>query len=434
MSQLSQWQLRHVDLAVGVPPLHLDPGYDCLMVIFWWRGIPLGRRNFLANELPIVAGAVAAAARTAIAPAIRDHLLSSELAMRARPGRRGKRHRRPVGQPPQLQAVLRLHAPLAMLDERLPVPLPASVKHRLSLVICTRNRPVQLERCLRSLAPCMPYLHEVVVVDNGPGDDSTRRVADAVPGTVYVAEPRPGLSAARNAGMRQSSGDIVAFTDDDVVVHPDWAARLTRFFDDERVMCVTAQILPLALSTPAQVAFETVLGGFSQGFQPILFDRNYFEALKRYGVPVWHIGAGANMAIRRSAFELVGDFDERLGAGAAGCSEDSEFWYRLLAAGWRCRYDPTAVVFHEHRSSWQELENQAYQYMRGHVAALLLQFRKHGHWGNLYRLGCRLPLHYARLIVGQSLRGRPMRERLLWPRLRGSLAGLTALRHHHANP
>ena len=88
------------------------------------------------------------------------------------------------------------------------------------------------------------------------------------------------------------------------------------------------------------------------------------------------------MAFRREAFERVGLFDERLGAGAAGCSEDSELWYRLLAEGHQCRYAPTAVVFHYHRTHWEELRHQTYSYMRGHVAALFFQFDRYRHWGN----------------------------------------------------
>ena len=111
------------------------------------------------------------------------------------------------------------------------------------------------------------------------------------------------------------------------------------------------------------------------------------------------------MAFRRQAFELVGHFDERLGAGASGCSEDSELWYRLLAEGWSCHYEPTAVVFHYHRSDLDSLKQQMYQYMRGHVAALLVQFAKYRHWGNLRRLFVALPRYYTRRFLSGLFQG-----------------------------
>ena len=81
---------------------------------------------------------------------------------------------------------------------------------------------------------------------------------------------------------------------------------------------------------------------------------------------------------------MVGGFDERLGAGAAGCSEDSELWYRLLAAGHTVPYEPAAVVFHHHRSDVEAVRRQAAAYLEGHVAALFIQFaRRYRHLGNL---------------------------------------------------
>jgi GT2 family glycosyltransferase len=110
------------------------------------------------------------------------------------------------------------------------------------------------------------------------------------------------------------------------------------------------------------------------------------------------------MAFRRDAFHRVGLFDERLGAGASGCSEDSELWYRLLAEGHRCRYWPSAVVLHHHRADWESLRQQTYSYMRGHVAALFVQFERYGHWGNIYRAFVALPVYLARLAFRTSKR------------------------------
>jgi GT2 family glycosyltransferase len=189
-------------------------------------------------------------------------------------------------------------------------------------------------------------------------------------------------------------------------------------------MAVTGLILPGELETESQLAFEIGYGNFGWGYRARTFDTRFFEATKHLGVPVWRIGAGANMAFRRRAFELVGYFDERLGAGAAGCSEDSELWYRVLAEGWLCFYDPSAVVYHYHRRDFGSLKGQMREYMRGHVAALLIQFGKYRHWGNLFRLCVSLPEYYAKSLLKGLLRGFDFRHRTFLTELWGCFLGV----------
>jgi GT2 family glycosyltransferase len=270
---------------------------------------------------------------------------------------------------------------------------------------------------------------EVVVVDNAPGTSGTRQIVERFPRVRIIDEPRPGLSIARNTGIAATAGEIIAFTDDDVVVHPRWLERLRAAFADPATMCVTGLVLPAELETEAQTVFELGLGGFGQGYQPRSFDSAWLRSGRRGCPPVWKLGAGANMALRRSALARVGGFDERLGAGAAGCSEDSELWYRLLAAGQLCRYVPDVVVFHHHRREWSSLRAQMYAYMRGHVAALLVQFGYGRDPRHLTRIGVQLPMFYIReLLRGWQGRSPLDRHRLLTDQVRGSIAGLAALR------
>src|SRR6202035_4213364 len=102
---------------------------------------------------------------------------------------------------------------------------------------------------------------------------------------------------------------------------------------------------------------------------------------------------------RRTVFGQIGLFDERLGAGAAGCSEDSEFWYRILDGGGVCAYVPGAAVHHYHREDIESLRRQIYFYMRGHTAALFAQFSDSGRWSNLHRVFLELPFYYGELLL-----------------------------------
>jgi glycosyltransferase involved in cell wall biosynthesis len=234
---------------------------------------------------------------------------------------------------------------------------------------------------------------ELVIVDNAPGNDLTAKVVEGFSGVRYVVEPRPGLDIARNAGAKAARGAIVAYTDDDVEVSSTWTWGIKSAFGDPLVMAVTGLVIPSRLETESQYLFEKYWG-FNKGYLPRNFDQAWFRAALPFGPPVWDIGAGANMAFRREVFLLAGWFDERLDVGAAGCSGDSEMWYRILAEGWNCRYLPQLVVYHHHRKTIKELNRQLFYYMRGHVCALLVQYERYGHPGNRKRLYRALPLYY----------------------------------------
>lgn len=294
---------------------------------------------------------------------------------------------------------------------------PASV----SLVVCTRDRADELARCLASLPWQTRVPDEVIVVDNASRDDRARQAAEAA-GVTYVREDRPGLDIARNAGFRAARGEIVAYTDDDTELHPRWLERLVAAFDRDDVMAVTGLVLPARLDTEAQWVFEDQWS-FGRGFERIDFDQDFYRRTRPWGCPAWEIGAGANMAFRRTVMELVGPFDERLDVGAAGCSGDSEYWYRILAHGYVCRYEPSAVVLHHHRLAMDGLRSQIYHYMRGHVAALMVQFERTGDWGNLRRAFVSMPAYYARQAL-RALRPSGARPQLLGEQVRGAVSGL----------
>ncbi|WP_227788808.1 glycosyltransferase [Nodularia sp. LEGE 06071] len=416
MSNFMPWKVLHIDLSLGVPSLEAEPDYQAIYAVFWWQSIPLGDEEIISAQLPMSAQQLADLAIQAIAPAVGDRLFAHGFkpplpVVSPNPAR---------DSPVDFQALMALAQPLQqLLDADSP-----SDQTTVSIVVCTRNRPEELARCLRSLQNLSPPPQQIIVVDNAPNSEATQQLVAQMPDIQYILEPQAGLSIARNTGIRHCTGDIVAFTDDDVVVNPDWIYRLQQKFDSPEVMVVTGLVLPAELKTEAQLMFEKDFGGFGQGYRAKTFDTQFFEDMKSRGVPVWRIGAGANMAIRRQAFELVGNFDERLGAGASGCSEDSELWYRLLAKGWLCCYEPTAVVHHYHRGDLHKLGQQMYQYMQGHVVALLIQFANYGHGGELRRLLIALPWYYTKRSPKEFMRILKSEETTFFMGIWGYLAGI----------
>lgn len=291
-----------------------------------------------------------------------------------------------------------------------------------SVVICTRDRPEPLARCLASIVSSSMPPDEIVVVDNAPRV-AARDVVARFPGARYVLEPEPGLSIARNAGIRTTDGALVAFTDDDAHVHRDWLRHIRKPFESPAVAVVTGLVLPAELDTEAQVLFERHLS-FGRGYAQRTFDGRWFAQTRALGAPTWDLGAGVNMCLRRSVLEEVGGFDVRLGPGAAGCSDDSELWYRVLSAGHVCVYTPAAVVEHVHRRDLDGLRRQVRDYMRGHATALLIQFEGDRHRGNLRRLLVVLPKYYAIRAVAAVARPHDQLRLLFAPELRGYLESI----------
>ncbi|MFJ7338853.1 glycosyltransferase [Streptomyces sp. NPDC101110] len=243
-----------------------------------------------------------------------------------------------------------------------------------TVVVATRERAGQLARALDSLLAQDHPRFEIVVVDNAPVTDETRELVERkyAEHVRYVCEPVPGLAAAHNAGLDAVGGEVVAFTDDDVVADPHWLTELTApFAADPGLGCSTGLILPARLTTPAQVLLESH-GGFAKGFTP----RTYDPAHPPGDEPLFpftagRFGSGANMAFRTAVLRSVGGFDPATGAGTAARGGDDLYGFvRTLAQGHRLRYTPYALVWHHHRETWRDLETQAYGYGAGLTAYL----------------------------------------------------------------
>jgi glycosyltransferase involved in cell wall biosynthesis len=405
------WQIQQIDLRYGIPDIAVVTQHRGVYAVLWWGDVPLGHCKISAPELPLSSAQLLHRVAGAIAPAVAAYNLPESF-------RAPLPHAVPNLQfTPALEAIMKIDQPLEGL------PHSPCFSGSISVVICTRDRPDQLENCLRSLQTSSHPPQEIIVVDNAPHTDMTCQRVAQIPGVKYVLEPRPGLDIARNTGIHHSTGDIIAFTDDDVQIHPNWLVGVQRAFTNPQVQAMTGLVLPIEIATEAQDMFEQYWS-FNRGYCRLEFDTQYFQQLKPWGVPAWCVGAGANMAFRRSLFEQVGEFDERLDVGAAGCSGDSEMWYRIMAAGGTCLYEPTAVVFHQHRRELESLKRQIFSYMRGHVAALLIQFEKTGHWGNLRRLFLSLPQHYIKLLGQRFLQGYKLRHFTLFREIKGCFSGV----------
>jgi GT2 family glycosyltransferase len=245
---------------------------------------------------------------------------------------------------------------------------PTARRRSVSVVVTTCRNPVALARGLRSILACEYDDLEVIVVENRPGPPDTRlMLAEEFgddPRVRYVEEPARGLASARNAGLAVAEGELVAFTDDDVVVDSAWIRRSAEAFERrDEVACVTGLILPVELETETQLLLEqfmTLGKGFSR--QTYRLPETLCEyPLLPYTPGV--IGSGANTVLRADVAWQLGGFDASLGTGtpAAG-GEDLDLYIRLLQEGHTVAYEPSAVVWHAHPDGMAKLRRQVYGY------------------------------------------------------------------------
>jgi glycosyltransferase involved in cell wall biosynthesis len=217
---------------------------------------------------------------------------------------------------------------------------------RITVVLCTFNRARSLARALESVAAqSLPESigWEILVVDNNSSDETRAVVEDfqrRYPERIrYLFEPQPGLSYARNAGVRDARGDVLAFTDDDVTVDPRWLQNLTAQLHDGEWAGAGGRVLAeWTCPPPRWLRLESPY--LSAPF--VAFDRGP-EAGPLNDAPF-----GANMAFRKAVFERYGGFRTDLGRrpGSMIGGEEAEFGRRLLDAGQRLHYEPSAVVNH----------------------------------------------------------------------------------------
>jgi GT2 family glycosyltransferase len=256
----------------------------------------------------------------------------------------------------------------------------------ISIVVTTCANVELVLRCVEAIRTTVTDAFEIIVVENRPAHST---VAQALaerfagdPRVRYAEEERPGLSRARNAGLREARGEIVVFTDDDIVVDTAWASAVREAFTSApEVDCVTGLILPLELETAAQLLVER-FASFGKGFAPRVYslaDPPADQPLFPY--TAGYFGSGANIAFRTDAARALGGFDPRLGAGTpARAGEDLDICIRLLQSGRRLAYEPRAIVWHPHPDTDARLRRQVFGYGVGLGAMLCKQLLGPGRW------------------------------------------------------
>ena len=221
-------------------------------------------------------------------------------------------------------------------------------KPTLSVIVCTRDRKDALLACLAALEAACRGVHrecvEIVVVDNGSSDGTVQaveRFAESASVDLVIArETRRGLSMARNHAIQVSHGRLLAFTDDDCRVAPDYVTRLLSLFASDERPVLRGGRVELGDPADAPVTIQTAHG-------IVAWERSLASTRLRA------LGGGqllgCNISMQREVIERIGGFDERLGPGQRiPAGEDADFVFRAYRAGFRVEYNDTIVVRHFH--------------------------------------------------------------------------------------
>lgn len=221
----------------------------------------------------------------------------------------------------------------------------------LSIIICTYNRADSLKETLNSLKSqdTGKNNYEIVVVDNNSNDSTKEIVYKLMPffnnKLKYIFEKKQGLSNARNAGIKESLGKILAFTDDDVIVNTNYINNILKRIGKINKECVLAgKTIPLWIEDkPNWLHWE---GPFSF-LGPILsFDlgNKFIQLTTKNPIPI-----GANMIFHKELFNKYGEFNRNLGRCGSSLigGEDKDIFLKLFKYDVPIFYDPNIIVQHK---------------------------------------------------------------------------------------
>jgi GT2 family glycosyltransferase len=235
-----------------------------------------------------------------------------------------------------------------------------------TVIICSRGRPQLLRDCVQSVLNSREIPRELIIVDDSAGADPVLATLDTDgPCEIrYCWRHAKGLSSAMNFAICEAHNDVLVFTQDDAEVAPSWLENAVRSLSESgRGMIVTGQV---------QAGDAEMPGGFVANANVRTERMIYQGRLDR------DVLYAQNMALYRSDAIRIGGFDERLGPGTPfPGSEDSDFAFRALEAGYSIVYDPSIVVRHR---AWRPQEQHlrfrfGYGFARGGFYAKYIGFR-----------------------------------------------------------
>ncbi|MDF1754816.1 MAG: glycosyltransferase [Verrucomicrobiales bacterium] len=233
---------------------------------------------------------------------------------------------------------------------------------KFSIVICTYKGAKLVKGAVESALSLNYPNYEIIVVNDG-NDDRVREIIQPIDSVRHVGVPHGGLSNARNIGAKTATGDIIAYTDDDCILPPEWLNWLALAFESpDRPDCVGGPNIPPPALTKEQACVIASPGGPSH----VLIGNRLAE----------HV-PGCNIAVKKHVFDDIGGFDDRF--WTAG--DDVDFCWRLMDAGYKIGFHGAAFVWHLRRSTYKAYLRQQKGYGRAEAILKGVHPEKFGNLG-----------------------------------------------------
>lgn len=230
---------------------------------------------------------------------------------------------------------------------------------RLSVLLCTRNRPEKARRALDSILGNSFEDFELIVVDQST-DKKTGRAIDGFEDARirYIRSPTVGLAKSRNLAIRASRSETVVFTDDDCICDENWLASIiAEYRRDPSIMGVIGRVIPYGDDNREGV------------FCPATMNSGEKKLIDRPVIPAYVLGGGNNMSFKKDVFREIGLFIETLGAGTwMKQGEETEFFYRALRKRTKLVYSPKPLVHHDNWLSREQFAALMQESMLGGTA------------------------------------------------------------------
>lgn len=263
---------------------------------------------------------------------------------------------------------------------------------RVSVVVPVYNAKRTIERCLVSLINQNFNDYEIIIVDNGSNDGSFGLIEESIRAhpeekIKLIREEKKGPSEARNRGIKDASGDIVAFTDSDCVADRDWLRDIVNAFDKEEIGAVAGNIRGYKSSNLIEkfLSLYTLRGlEKSQTFKEYTLVKGGFST--------------TNLFFRQEILRKAGGFDKSMRWG-----EDHDMCARIYKMGYKIRYITQGVIYHLHRSTLGSLIKQSFGFGKAHAMLLhkwgkhrlIIEFPKYTYQNPKFGLPIWLNLNYA---------------------------------------
>jgi glycosyltransferase involved in cell wall biosynthesis len=206
---------------------------------------------------------------------------------------------------------------------------PGALPVAVSVIIPTYNRARRIGCCLTALREQdFERRFEILVVNDG-STDNTLEVLSSYPEARVITQNNAGPAAARNHGVREATGEIVLFTDDDCEPYPNWLTEMLKPFDDPEVV-------------GAKGVYRTRQREIVARFVQLEYEDRYRLMARQQTIDFIDTYSAA---FRRDRFLETGGYDTSF---PVACCEDSELSYRMSARGWKMLFVQTAIVWHQH--------------------------------------------------------------------------------------